>query len=60
MLIYSLSSIPYYNTIVQEYTNILILNKVPEGPLKDLCKQIRQNKLSPLNQTLIYVENLIV
>lgn len=47
MQIYSLSSIPYYNSIVQEYTNILILNKMPDGPLKDICKQIRQNKLSP-------------
>ena len=47
MQIYSLSSIPYYNSIIQEYSNILILNKMPEGPLKNNCKQIRQNKLSP-------------
>ncbi len=47
MLIYSLSSIPYYNSILQEYTNILVLNKYPDGPLKTISKQIRQNKLSP-------------
>jgi hypothetical protein len=47
MFMYSLSSIPYYNSILQEYTNILILNKYPEGPLKQVCKQISQNKLSP-------------
>lgn len=47
MQLYLLSSIPYYNSIKQEYTNILILNKQPEGPLLNITKQIQQNKLSP-------------
>ncbi len=47
MQIYSLNSIPYYNSIIQEYTNILTLNKMPNGPLNSISKQIRQNKLSP-------------
>ena len=52
MQIYVLSSIPYYNSIKQEYTNILILNKQPDGPLLNITKQVQQNKLSP-----IYVPN---
>ena len=62
MELYSLSSIPYYNSIVQEYTNILTLNKMPDGPLKDICKQIRQNKLSPFeaNTNLCRKPNCII
>tara|TARA_R110002012_G_scaffold75019_1_gene189878 strand:- start:679 stop:1038 length:360 start_codon:yes stop_codon:yes gene_type:complete len=47
MIIYSLESIPYYNSIEQEYTNILVINKPAEGPLKEITKRIRLNKLSP-------------
>ena len=47
MRLYSLESIPYYNSIQQEYTNIITLNKSPEGPLKSLTKTVRLNKLSP-------------
>ena len=32
MRLYSLESIPYYNSIQQEYTNIITVNKSPEGP----------------------------
>jgi len=46
-LLYSLESIPYYNSIQQEYTNILTLNKSPDGPLKSITKTVRMNKLSP-------------
>ncbi len=47
MKLYSLESIPYYNSIQQEYTNILIINKPPDGPLKNITKSVRLNKLSP-------------
>jgi hypothetical protein len=47
MKLYSLENIPYYNSIQQEYTNILTLNKSPDGPLKTITKTVRLNKLSP-------------
>jgi len=47
MKLYSLESIPYYNSIQQEYTNIITINKSPEGPLKTITKNVRLNKLSP-------------
>jgi len=47
MNLYSLQSIPYYDSIMQAYTNILIINKAPIGPLKDITKQVSLNKLSP-------------
>ena len=47
MKLYLLKSIPYYNSIYQEYTNILVINKDPDGPLKGISKRIRLNKLSP-------------
>ena len=47
MLIYSLRSIPYYDSINQEYQNILILNKMPSGPLNTIVKRVTLNKLSP-------------
>lgn len=47
MRLYSLESTPYYNSIQQEYTNIITINKAPEGPLKQFTKTIRLNKLSP-------------
>ena len=47
MKLYLLKSIPYYNSLYQEYTNILVLNKEPDGPLKAMTKRIHLNKLSP-------------
>ena len=47
MKLYLLKSIPYYNSIYQEYTNILVINKDPDGPLKGITKRVRLNKLSP-------------
>ena len=49
MLIYSLSSIPYYDSIKQEYRNILMLNKMPTGPLASIVKNVTLNKLSPFD-----------
>ena len=47
VMLYSLESMPYYNSICQEYTNILTINKQATGPLKTITRQIRLNKLSP-------------
>jgi hypothetical protein len=47
MLMYSLSSIPYYDSIKQEYQNILMLNKMPTGPLSSITRSVTLNKLSP-------------
>ena len=47
MKLYLLKSIPYYNSIKQEYTNILTINKEADGPLKSITKRVRLNKLSP-------------
>jgi len=47
VMLYSLESMPYYNSICQEYTNILTINKQANGPLKTITRQIRLNKLSP-------------
>ena len=44
--LYTLKSIPYYNTYQQQYTNIIIINKNPVGPLSLLVKQITNNPLS--------------
>ncbi len=45
--LYSLQSMPYYDSARQEYGNILTINKPAEGPLKSITKQLRLNKLSP-------------
>ena len=47
LFLYSLKSIPYYDSIVQEYTNILILNQSATGPLQQITKRVTLNKLSP-------------
>jgi len=47
MILYSLEIIPYYDSILQEYTNILTINKPPTGPLNTITKTVRLNKLSP-------------
>ena len=43
MILYSLKSIPYYDSIVQEYTNILILNQSATGPLQQITKRVTLN-----------------
>ena len=57
MLIYTLSSIPYYNSISQEYRNILILNNEPIEPLKQITKRITLNKLSPFQSNNMECKN---
>ena len=47
MKIYSLSSIPYYDSINQCYTKIIVINKEPEKELSKITRRVRNNKLSP-------------
>lgn len=47
---YTLTSQPYYDYRYQCYRNILVLNKLPIGPLKDIVKQINPQKLSDFNE----------
>ena len=37
---------PYYNNLLQNYENILVLNQQPPGPLKDHVKRINIDNLS--------------
>jgi hypothetical protein len=47
VVLYSLQSMPYYDSVRQEYGNILTINKPATGPLESITKQLRLNKLSP-------------
>jgi hypothetical protein len=62
MLMYSISSIPYYDSIKQEYQNILILNKMPTGPLSLITRSVTLNKLSPfeVNTNLCRKPNCVI
>jgi len=44
--IYSLYIQPYYNSISEQYINIITINKPPTGPLAKYVTNIRFNKLS--------------
>ena len=37
---YALTSKPYYNTYTQCYENIIMINMLPEGPLRKLVRRI--------------------
>lgn len=52
MFLYSLQSIPYYDSINQAYTNILILNQVANGPLQQITKKVILNKLTPFESNM--------
>lgn len=44
---FTIFSQPYYDTYKQCYKNIITLNIIPNGPLRQLTRQIKLNKLSP-------------
>lgn len=50
MNIYKLSSNVYLNKYDECYMNIIVINKMPDGPLKNIVKQIQHNKLSPFQE----------
>jgi len=45
---YSILSIPFYDTRLQQYTKILSINAVPAGPLASRVKTVRPPRLSGL------------
>lgn len=45
---YSILSIPFYDTRLQQYTKILSINAVPVGPLASRVKTVRPPRLSGL------------
>lgn len=45
---YSILSIPFYDTRLQQYTKILSINAVPVGPLAHRVKTVRPPRLSGL------------
>jgi hypothetical protein len=45
--IFTIFSQPYYDPYKQCYKNIITLNLLPNGPLRQLTRQIKLNKLSP-------------
>jgi hypothetical protein len=46
---YSISSIPFYDARLQQYTKILSINAVPLGPLASRVKTVRPPRLSGLS-----------
>ena len=46
---YSISSIPFYDARLQQYTKILSINAVPAGPLASRVKTVRPPRLSGLS-----------
>ena len=46
MSVYSLYIQPYYDNISQQYTNIITINKNPNGPLSDYITTLQYNPLS--------------
>ena len=51
MASYAIFSQPYYDAYEQKYKNILTINKKPEGPLRQITKQIKFYPLSPFKRT---------
>jgi hypothetical protein len=47
---FTISCIPYYDRFNQCYKNILSVNTIPNGPLKQLIRRIEYNKLSPFQK----------
>jgi hypothetical protein len=47
---FTLFTQPFYNQLNQCYQNIIMINVIPEGPLKSLVKRIQLPRLSPFQQ----------
>ncbi len=47
---YAIFSRPYYDAYEQKYKNILTVNKKPDGPLRQITKQIKLYPLSPFKR----------
>jgi hypothetical protein len=49
---FTISSLPYYDSCSQIYSNILTINLEPQGPLKRLVRRINFPHLSPFTRHL--------
>ena len=47
MNLYSLQQQPFYDSFNQSYRQILTINRMPEGPLKQRVKRVHNPRLSP-------------
>jgi hypothetical protein len=50
MVLYTLTAIPFYDSIQQCYRKVLTINIEPVGPLKSLTKRTIAPKLSPFQE----------
>jgi len=47
---FTITSQPFYDQYNQCYKNILMINVIPQGPIKDLVRRIQLPKLSPFQK----------
>ena len=48
---YVITTEPYYDTKKKYYKNVLIIDRIPLGPLKNYVKQIQIQSISPFKKT---------
>lgn len=46
---FTITSEPYYDPLVQQYKNILTVNVIPKGPLKNFVSRLPNNRLINFN-----------
>jgi len=44
---YTLTTEPFYDTCSQCYKNIIVINALPNGPLRSIVRRVHLNKLGP-------------
>ena len=47
MAMYTISTQPFYDSFLQTYKNIYVIDQKPSGPLANIVKQLNSPKLSP-------------
>jgi hypothetical protein len=47
---YTLSIEPYLNTFTKQYENIIVIDKMPKGPLAELVSHVKSPRLSPFTE----------
>jgi len=50
MVTYTISSQPFYHSVNQCYSNIVTIDRKPDGPLAHLVRTLHTPRLSPFNQ----------
>ena len=49
---YQIIVLSYLNTLTQEYSKILTINKMPQDSLKKYCRRIPYPKISPFKENI--------